>query len=362
MMRVAAHPELDKGHGHERKDHSQVGLRVDTAERLLTEVASMNVANFLVRPKRRYVERYSQPEAWEKLDLEQQLELTHEVAGLPSELTDPDLEAKLFDLLILRLQLALLRAEPSFAGLRKRVEEIAGLLEEMDSIPMVREQMGLIQEIQTDDFWQDVTTPILENVRKKLRALVKLIERVKRKPVYSDFIDEIGIEQETQLPGFSHATFARFRDKARAFLREHENHPTIRKVRQNEALTAHDLSELERLLLQAGIGTAQDLIQAKEASEGFGLFLRSLVGLDRQAAMDAFARFLVGRNPTSHQIEFIDLIVNHLTEQGYMDAARLYESPFTDLNPMGVEGIFPSEQVGELLGILKEIRQHAAAA
>jgi type I restriction enzyme, R subunit len=353
--------ELDKGDGHERQDGSQAGLRTDTAERLRSEVAGMNLNNFLVRPKRRFVERYSQMEAWEKLGLEQQTELTHEVAGLPSELTDPDLEAKLFDLLILRLQLALLRSEPSFTRLRKSAEEIAGLLEEMDSIPMVREQMPLIQEIQTDDFWQDVTTPMLENVRKKLRALVKLIEKVKRQPVYSDFTDEIGIGQEMQLPGFGLATFAKFREKARAFLREHEDHPAIRKLRQNEALTAHDLSELERLLLQAGIGTAQDLIQAKEASEGLGLFLRSLVGLDRQAAKAAFDRFLVGRNPTSSQIEFVDLIVSHLTEQGYVDASRLYESPFTDLNPMGVEGLFPSDQVGELLGILKEIRLRAAA-
>jgi len=359
--RVELIGELDKGLGHEHKGASQGELRTDTAEILRTEVAAMNVNNFLVRPKRRYVERYSLVEAWEKLGLEQQSELTYEVAGLPSELTDPDLEAKLFDLLILRLQLALLRGEPSFAGLRKRVEEIAGLLEELDSIPMVREQMPLIQEIQTEDFWQDVTTPILENVRKKLRGLVKLIEKVKRRPVYSDFTDEIGIEMETRLPGISEATFARFREKARAFLREHEDHPAIRKVRLNEALTPHDLAELERLLVQAGIGTAQDLMKAKEAGAGFGLFLRSLAGLDRQAAKAAFDRFLVGRNPTGNQIEFIDLIVNHLTDQGYMDAARLYESPFTDLSPMGVEGVFPPEEVGELVGILKEIRRRAAA-
>jgi len=119
-----------------------------------------------------------------------------------------------------------------------------------------------------------------------------------------------------------------------------------RALRQNEPLTSHDISELERLLLQAGIGTAQELIQAKETSEGFGLFLRPLVGLDRQAAKRAFAQFLEGRNSSSQQIEFIDLIVNHLTEQGYIDAARLYESPFTDLNPKGVEGVFPSDQVG----------------
>lgn len=68
------------------------------------------------------------------------------------------------------------------------------------------------------------------------------------------------------------------------------------------------------------------------------------------------------RNPTSQQIEFIDLIVNYLTEKGYMETSRLYESPFTDLNPMGVEGVFPSEQVGQLLGILQDMRLRASSA
>jgi type I restriction enzyme R subunit len=65
---------------------------------------------------------------------------------------------------MLRLQLAILRYEPSYERLRKQVVEIAGLLEEKASIPMVQQQIELIQEVQSDEFWQDVTTPILENV------------------------------------------------------------------------------------------------------------------------------------------------------------------------------------------------------
>ena len=119
-------------------------------------------------------------------------ELSHEVAGLPSELDPEDEEAKRFDLLMLNLQLALLRSEPGFARLRDQVKEIAGLLEEKSAIPMVREQMALIQDVQTDEWWQDVTVPMLEGVRRRLRDLVKLIEKQKRKPVYTDFEDEMG--------------------------------------------------------------------------------------------------------------------------------------------------------------------------
>jgi type I restriction enzyme, R subunit len=89
------------------------------------------------------------------------------VAGLPSELVDDDQEAKQFDLLILRLQLGLLRHEKSFTRWSRDVREIAGTLEEKASIPMVRAELELIIEVQTDDFWQDITTPILENVRKR---------------------------------------------------------------------------------------------------------------------------------------------------------------------------------------------------
>jgi len=80
--------------------------------------------------------------------------------------------------------------KPSFKRLSDQVKAIAGLLEEKSSIPMVREQMPLIQEIQTDEWWQDVTTPMLEIVRRRLRALVKLIEKQQRKPIYTDFEDE----------------------------------------------------------------------------------------------------------------------------------------------------------------------------
>ena len=80
---------------------------------------------------------------------------------------------------------------------------------------MVREQIPLIQEIQSDPWWHDVTMPMLENVRKRLRLLVKLIEKAKRQPVYTDFEDQLGNETPMQLPGFGGgADFERFRAKA----------------------------------------------------------------------------------------------------------------------------------------------------
>ena len=65
--------------------------------------------------------------------------------------------------------------------------------------------MPLIQDVQTDEWWQDVTVPMLEVVRRRLRDLVKLIEKQQRKPIYTDFEDEMGAETGVDLPGFGGA-------------------------------------------------------------------------------------------------------------------------------------------------------------
>ncbi len=109
------------------------------------------------------------------------------------------------------------------------------------------------------------------------------------------------------------------------------------------------------------IGTAEDVEKAKTESSSLGLFVRSLVGLDRQAAKNALGAFLVEGNLRANQIQFLDEIVNHLTEHGCMDAERLYESPYTDFNPQGVDGVFSSHQVDELISILDEIKHRAIA-
>ena len=226
---------------------------------------------------------------------------------------------------------------------------------------MVHAQMSLIQDVQTDEWWQDVTTPMLDVVRRRLRDLVRLIDKEQRKPIYTDFEDEMGAETAHELFGFGpDRDFEKFRAKAQAFLRAHQDHIAIHKLRTNRALTGADLGELERML--AEVGVADQITRAKAESQGLGLFVRALIGLDREAAKEALAGFLAGKTLTANQIEFVNLVVNHLTEHGVMDAKLLYESPFTDLTPRGPDGLFTSRQVDELIRILERVRATAQAA
>jgi type I restriction enzyme R subunit len=134
----------------------------------------------------------------------------------------------------------------------------------------------------------------------------------------------------------------------------------LQRLRRNQPLTSSDLKELERMLVQAG-GSPEVIKLATDQSHGLGIFIRSLVGLDRETAKQAFSQFVVGTTATASQLEFIDLIVQYLTENGTMDAARLYESPFTDISQQGPEAVFPAAKVTELVQVLDGIRERARA-
>ncbi len=353
--------ELDRESAAQLAETTDV-LRTDTATVLQTEVASMDLYNFVVRPKRALVERYADYNAWENLDKEDLHDLAVEVAGLPSDAEAEEEEAKRFDLLLLNLQLAVLRREPNFIKLRDQVMEIAELLEEYDNIPMVRAELVLIEELQSPEWWQDVTVAMLEGVRKKLRLLVRFIEKRKRRVLYSDFQDEIGEETQIDLLGIApHESMERFRAKVQTFLRQHEDQIAIHRLRMNKPLTASDLNQLEQMLMENGIADSDHIQKAKEEAQGLGLFVRSLVGLDRGAAKEAFAGFLAGKALNANQIQFIDLVINHLTERGVVPVERLYESPFTDLSPHGPDSLFPSSQVDDLVTILDGVRSTALA-
>jgi type I restriction enzyme, R subunit len=360
-LRVELIGELDTATAREANE-VYTGLRSATAKLLREQVAAMPLENFLVRAKRRLVEKYASPSAWEQMGIPERGELVREVAGLPSGIADSDQDAKQFDLVMLSLQLTVLRVEPNFDALKERVIAIASALEEKQAIPMVREQIHLIQEVQMTQFWQSVTLPELEQVRLRLRALVKFIDKTRREPIYSNFEDVMRGTELIVLPGVSNGVDTeRFREKALAFLRDKLDEPALHKVRWNEPLTAADLESLEEMLVEAEIGTSAQVREVARQENGLGLFLRSLVGLDRAAAKRAFDGFIEERQLSGSQLDFINLVIDHLTQCGWMRPEQLYSSPFTDEFSGGPNSVFTEPQaVHALISTLSAVEENAS--
>ena len=336
-------------------------VRDDALTQLQETVAGMNLESFIVRQKRRMVEKYQKPEAWVTLDDAARQELVDDIAPLPTSKRYGTEEAKRFDLLMFSLELALLRGSKSFDALRKQLLEIASALEEQTAIPGIAAQAQLIEDVQTEHWWEGVTVPLLELVRLRLRDLVQHIEKGKKAIVYSNFADEIGEGEIIDLPEVGEIDFDRFKRKARQFLKEHEDNIALHKLRHGKPLTSTDLEQLEAMLLEAGIGEIEDIVRARETSRGFGRFVRSLVGLDRQAVSEAFSEFIADGTATAEQIEFINMVIEQLTDRGVMDAGQLYENPFIDIAPTGPENVFGMKRTDRLFEVIRELNDNAVA-
>ena len=255
----------------------------------------------------------------------------------------------------------ILRAEPALPRLQSQVREIAELLEEKESIPLVGAQMPLIQELQTDEFWTDVTLAQLETVRKRLRDLVKFIEKNKRKVVYTDFEDEIGAGTEVTLSELaSSIDVAQYRKKVMAFLTAQREHPAVLKLRLNEPLTPADVQHLESLLYDlGGEGSRAQFERTYGKPEAWARSSANLSDWTGKRPRSAFGKYLADTQYNATQIRFINQIIDYLTQNGVMDAGLLYEQPFTNYSSLGLDGLFPEKDAADIVQILAMINRNA---
>jgi type I restriction enzyme R subunit len=308
------------------------------------EVSAMNPDNFMVRAHLQQVDRFRNPESWKSLSDSDIHDIENHIAGLPSQIESDEIEARLFDLNALRLQIALIEKETAtFESTRNKVIEIAASLEEKDAIPAVKQQLQYLRAIQNTEFWDGISLIALEELRTRLRALVQFIDKSKRKIVYTNFTDEILSVREDEAIYMPKMTGNQYAMKVKEYLRSHQDEIAIQRLKNNLPLTPTDLRSLEETLLSIGENEGQRLLTGMlnlHEVPTLAHLVRRIVGLDRNAAKAAFSTFLENRSLNSQQMRFIELIIDQLTARGFMEPAALYEPPFNSLHSGGPEELF----------------------
>jgi hypothetical protein len=171
--------------------------------------------------------------------------------------------------------------------------------------------------------------------------------------------DEIGELKPGWLPDLSDGVNkAQYRKKVEQFIRANEHAVVIHKIRWAMPLTPEDLEALDELLFSAEeVGSETEFAQVFGTPNNLAEFVRSLVGLDRQAAKQKFATFLDGNTYNSDQIQFVNYIVDNLTRNGLLEPAMLYERPFIDIHDAGPTGLFSQEDASRLVALVREVNE-----
>lgn len=348
---------LQKSEDVELKRYSE-----ELQKHLLNQVNQLNEESFLVRQHWRVVEKYKDPYRWNALNDLDVKELLDHVALLVNE-GDEDELAKRFDLLCYGIEVELLTKNELSQKPILDVQELAAKLSKKGSIPAVFDKMQILKDVQTKSWWNGIDVAKTERLRHDLRHLIRFIDKDERPVVITHFQDSyINVAGEAVPVYALNGNLEAYRNRVSQFVRSRQQHITIFKLRTNIPITASELATLETMLFEQGeCGTREQFVKAY-GDKPLGTFIRSIVGLDVQAAKTAFSKFINAPALNGQQIRFLDTIINYLTVNGTIEPAALFEPPFTDIASNGLIDVFNGDQAAEIVYMVERINQNAVAA
>ncbi len=333
-----------------------IAYRKALVEHLSEKVKELNRDNFAVRQHLKYVDLYSDTANYQALTYEDTLLVREELA--PLILPDEDeASAVRFDALLYGLELAYLDGK-KYGKARSDLLKKVAAISNVANIPEIMVQAELINKILHTDYLDNAGIDEFEDIRKNLRDLMKYIKKI----VYhydTNFEDDI-LSIDWRESELDNDDLKNYKAKAEYYVRQHQDNIVIAKLKKNKPMTQADIKELEKILWN-DLGTKEEYL-AEYGDKPLGEFVREIVGLDMNAAKEAFSEYLEGANLDSRQIYFVNQIVEYIVHNGLMkDFSVLQEPPFTDQG--SVVDIFTDLNVWMgIRKVIESINANAAAA
>ena len=302
-----------------------IAYRNALIQHMSEKVQELNRENFAVRQHLKYVDLYSDQSNYQTLNYEDTLLVREELA--PLILPDGDeASAVRFDALMYGIELAYLIGK-KYGKARSDLLKKVSAISTVANIPEIMVQAELINQILHTDYLERAGINEFEHIRESLRDLMKYLP--KKKVRYdTNFEDDI-LSIEWKESELENDDLKNYKAKAEYYVRQHQDDLVIAKLKKNKPMTQDDIKTLEKILW-SDLGT-KDEYEAEYGDKPLGEFVREIVGLDMNAAKEAFSEYLNEANLDSRQIYFVNQIVEYIVHNGLMkDLSVLQEPPFTD--------------------------------
>ena len=287
----------------------------------------MDRSKFDVRQHLKFVDFYSNPENYVTLTSDDCSMVKNELTPLIQPDED-EISAVRFDALMYQIELAYLmnnRYMKGYRDLTNKVKEISNVA----NIPEIQVHSDLINKILHTDYLDNSGINEFEEIREKLRSLMKYLPKGKISKYDTNFEDDI-LSIEWHESELNQTNLENYKAKIEYYIKQHQqDNPAIIKLKSNEPLNSKDLKDLE-YILWIELGTQQDY-NSEFGDKPLGEFVREIVGLDMNAAKGAFAEYLDDAELNSNQIYFVNQIIEYIVRNGMLkDPEVLKHTPFTD--------------------------------
>ncbi|GEN36220.1 DEAD/DEAH box helicase family protein [Aneurinibacillus danicus] len=340
--------------GIEYQNEEYINHRNELIDEVLKDIQALDDENFRVRQHLQYVHKFKNRSNWAALAVLDTNEIKEHIAPIIVPFNDDEF-AKRFDLVMYTIELAKLQTKNATKLIRS-VVKTAEALSKLGTIPQVLEQKHVIEKVLTEEFWDSADIFELDSVREALRDLIKFIEKETQKIYFTNFKDEV-LEVKESGPIFHVNDLQSYRKKVHHYLNQHRDQIAIFKLRNNKQLTVQDVKTLEEILWKE-LGTREDY-EKDFGDTPITKLVRQIVGLDPQAANEAFSEFLSAERLNLNQSRFVKLIVDYVVKNGTLDKKVLQQEPFKTVG--SIVELFKDnmDDARRIIGIIDEINKNS---
>ena len=334
----------------------QLGVLKDTASLIESDVRRLPEDSIRVRDKWREVRTARDSIALEQFAPATVALLKNEIAILMQWVDiRGDVPALDFDLTITHLQQHRITGSSGYA------DSSADVRNTLASLPMhlnqVRDKVDVINAARKLEYWapEKPTHSQLETLRNECRGLMRFIQGGGGgQPAGPRVVDvsDTDIDLHRRKTRITEIDLAAYKANVLQALENlFDKDPTLIKIRRGEPVVDSELDALVSLALTQN--PSVDLALLKEffvVAEPLEKIIRSIVGMEPTAVQEKFKDF-VHANPklTGHQLQFLQLLQNHIGRNGTIEIDRLYEEPFTRIHAEGIDGVFKDEALADQL-------------
>ena len=358
-----------------------VGLRLDKIEKaidsgqhdiaereinkLRLQLTALPQNSVVIKEAAAALARLEEENFWISLNHQKLEFLRGEIKPLFRTVSETDFKAMRFERDLLEYTLALLNEDKEQAATLKD-----GIVEQISELPLsvsfVKQEEALIRAAQTTHYWAKADEDAFDELIAKLGPLMKFREQTTgQDQTHLDLADELHKKEWVEFgPQHEAVSITRYREMVEALIVElTEHNPILLKIKNGEAVTTDEATELANLLHEEHPHITENLLRQvyKNRKARFIQFIRHILGIEvlqsfPETVSTAFDQFIRAHTTlNSRQLEFLTLLKNFIVEREKVEKKDLINTPFTVIHPQGIRGVFSPAEINEILQLTERV-------
>ncbi|MFN2400154.1 MAG: DEAD/DEAH box helicase family protein [Gemmatimonadaceae bacterium] len=331
---------------------------------LRADVEALPTNNVVVREGQADLAVVRNATYWQRLSRDQIGFLRQTIAPILRAQSEADFKSLRFRIDVVELGTALLaQNRDAIDALRE------SLTEQVSELPLgvnlVARERDLIEAVLGSEWWRSVDQAKLRDLATRLAPLMRFRQE-RRDPMLSLNLADVTAVHERMAVGPDGrdmpivAYRQRVEETVRRLLAENV---VLQRLQAGENVSERDLRELALLLANQDPGIDEEKLRrvydVRQAS--FVRLIRHVLGVEPLERWSTFVtrefEDFIAQHTTysSLQIRFLQTLRTFILQRGQVERRDLVDSPFTQLHPQGIRGVFATQDIDEVIGFARNL-------